>query len=122
MDYPLKKILPEIDVTLSSVFTSGELDSYCSGVPVINYLDPNNLNFSNLRGNKNANFISTADELSDALKLAESSISKTGSPDDFFWLDPDLTKWKSLLEERIKPKQKNLSGDNKKIKVESVFC
>ena len=121
MDYPLKELLPEIDVTLASVFTSGELDSYCSGVPVINYLDPDNLNFSNLRGSENAKFISTADELFDALNIPENVISKTGTPEDFFWLDPHLKKWKFLLDEGIISKQENLSGNNKKNKSESVF-
>ena len=97
-DSPLKELLSMIDVTFASVFTSGELDSYCLGVPVIHYLDPHNLNFSNLREVKSTKFISTAVELYEALKHVELEKCKTGKPGDFFWLDPKLPKWKALLE------------------------
>jgi surface carbohydrate biosynthesis protein (TIGR04326 family) len=115
MDSPLKELLTKIDVTLASVFTSGELDSYCLGVPVIHYLDPHNLNFSNLREAKNTKFISTTEELSEALKHIELGKCKTGKPGDFFWLDPKLPKWKALLEGKILQQAQNSPGSLNKV-------
>ena len=45
----LSDLLPEIDVVLASVFTSASLDAFCFGLPVINYLVPDNFNFSPLK-------------------------------------------------------------------------
>jgi surface carbohydrate biosynthesis protein (TIGR04326 family) len=96
-DLSLKELLPMIDVTLASVFTSAELDAYCSGLRVINYLDPYNLNFSNLRGIEGTKFVSTTEELDQALEQIESDEYNKGKPEDFFWIDPELPKWKALL-------------------------
>ena len=57
------ELLPEVSVVLASVFTSASLDAFCAGLPVINYLDPNNFNFSPLRGHPNARFVSSAEEI-----------------------------------------------------------
>ena len=121
-DISLKELLPMIDVTLASVFTSAALDAFCSGVPVINYLDPYDFNFSNLRGTEGVKFVSTAEELLQALERIESGKLKTGKPEDFFWLDPELPKWKALLEGvKIKPDQNGISRLNK-VKSKSVYC
>ena len=64
---------------------------------MINYLDPCDLNFSNLRGIKGAEFVSSASELIEAVERIESGDWVPGKPEDFFWLDPDLPRWKRLL-------------------------
>jgi len=97
-DNPLDRLLPMADLTLASVFTSATLDSFCSGVPTINYLDPYDLNFSNLRGFDNVEFISSASELIEACNKIDSGEKHSGGkPDDFFWLDSDLSRWKKSL-------------------------
>ena len=106
------------DFAFSSVFTSAELDAYCSGIPVINYLDPYDLNFSNLRGIEGTKFVCTAVELCEALEQIESGELKTGKPEDFFWLDPELPKWKSLLEGKIIQKAQNNSSSLNTVKSE----
>jgi len=94
---PLADILPQISLVIASVFTAAELEAFCSGVPVINYLDPYDLNFSNLRGVKGAEFVSSASELLAAVARIESGDWVSGKPEDFFWLDPELPRWKQLL-------------------------
>jgi len=96
-DFSLKELLPMIDVTFVSVLTSAEIDAYCSGRPIINYLDPYDLNFSNLRGIDGIKFVSTSEELDEALEQIEFDGYVKGKPEDFFWLDPELPKWNALL-------------------------
>ena len=96
-DLSLKELFPMIDVTLVSVLTSAEIDAYCSGRPIINYLDPYDLNFSNLRGIDGMKFVSTSEELDEALEQIEFDGYVKGKPEDFFWLDPELPKWNALL-------------------------
>jgi surface carbohydrate biosynthesis protein (TIGR04326 family) len=93
----LADILPQIKLVIASVFTVAELEAFCAGVSVINYLDPCDLNFSNLRGIKGAEFVSSASELIEAVERIESGDWVPGKPEDFFWLDPDLPRWKRLL-------------------------
>ena len=60
------------DFAFSSVFNSAELDAFCSGIPVINYLDPYDLNCSNLQGIEDTKFVCTVEELCEALEQIES--------------------------------------------------
>jgi surface carbohydrate biosynthesis protein (TIGR04326 family) len=67
-------------------------------VPVIVGLDGNELNLSPLRGNPGARFVTTSKEMADALQLAGIEEALTDSErSDFFFLDPDLPRWKLLL-------------------------
>ena len=66
-------------------------------------------------------FVSTAEELDQALEQIESDEYNKGKPEDFFWLDPELPKWKALLEgQKTKPAQ-NDPGRLNIDKSESVF-
>ena len=78
--------------------SSVALDAYCAGSPVIVFLVYNNFNFSNLYGIEGVEFSGFASELIEALIRIETGINATAIPEDFFWLDPDLPGWKSLLE------------------------
>ena len=103
------------DFAFSSVFNSAELDAFCSGIPVINYLDPYDLNCSNLRGIEGTKFVSTAVELCEALEQIESGELKTVKPEDFFWLDPELPEWNALLEGKIIQQAQNSPGSLNKV-------
>ena len=95
---PLSELLSQADLALSSALTSSALDAFCAGIPVINYLDPYDLNFSPLRGIQGAKFINSAEELIEAVKQVETGKWQNGKPGDFFWMDSDLPRWKKLLE------------------------
>ena len=103
------ELFPEVSVVLASVFTSASLDAFCAGLPVINYLDPSNFNFSPLRGHPNASFASTSEEIQALLQDEEWLSTPSGAnPADFFWLDEDLPRWQQLIESSLNEQNKNL--------------
>lgn len=95
-DAPLEQLLPRFHVAIASIFTSAALEGYATGLPLVTLLDDRDFNFSPLRGEPGAVFVSTAEELKYAL---ESMLSDDSSHrrEDFFWTDSDLPRWKSLL-------------------------
>ena len=98
----LMDLFPKVDVALASVFTSAALDAFCAGLPVINYLDPNDFNFSPLRDNPNARFISSSKDmlelLADKKWLTAPNEVKISN---FFWLDERLSRWQNLIENSV---------------------
>ena len=98
----LPDLLTEVDFALASVLTSASLDVYCVNLPVINFIDRKNLNFSPLRGYENANFVSSAEEI--LTFIADKKYKLINLKTDrynFFWLDNNLTRWKKLIESTI---------------------
>jgi surface carbohydrate biosynthesis protein (TIGR04326 family) len=110
MDVPLSELIPMTHVAFSSVFTSAALDIFCAGIPVINYLDPYDLNFSSIRGFDGANYVSSTEEFLQALKDIKSRECKTVNPEDFFMLNAELPNWKALLEGKLIPLPQNELG------------
>jgi surface carbohydrate biosynthesis protein (TIGR04326 family) len=94
----LIKLLPKIDILLTSVYTSADLDGFCSGLPVINYIDPFGFNYSNLRHVKDSYFISSSNELDAVIRKIASDNYKVNNNEEYFWLNQTLPKWKDLLE------------------------
>lgn len=95
---PISKLLGGCDVAYTSSVTSAAVDACCAGVPVVSVLDPNTLNQSPLRGREGVLFTSTPEELASALISAASSASRFATEkQNFFTLDPKLTRWKKLL-------------------------
>ncbi len=92
----LNEILPNVDIVLSTINTAAAIESFAVGLPVITMLDSNNFNSSPLRGENGAVFISTPLELKTAIEnlLNQSFVQKQN---DYFWVDPELPRWKSLL-------------------------
>jgi len=95
---PLRTLLKKCHVAYTSNLTSAAIDAYCVGLPVISCINPNSLNMSPLRSYGEVDFISTEDELVNALKKIFSKPRKNIDPTSFFWLDHDLSRWKKLLE------------------------
>jgi len=92
-------LLPEAGVVLASVFTSASLDAFCAGLPLINYLDPKDFNFSPLRGHPSARFASSSEEIQGLLQDEEWLTTPSGAkPSDFFWLDEELPRWTQLIQ------------------------
>jgi len=83
------------DIVYSSAVTSAAVDAYCTGKPVITILDGKSLNMSPLRGVSGVHFVSNAKELAIAINGAE--MSELEQREDYFYLDPELPRWRSLL-------------------------
>lgn len=94
----MNDLLPQTDLVLTTVFTSAGLDAFCFGIRVICYLDPYDLNYSLLRGINGVEFISSFSDLLQALKQNVSSSLYSFKPENFFWLNSELPRWKALLE------------------------
>lgn len=95
---PLAEILPSFDVAYSSNMTSAAVDAYLVGLPVIVMLDGSELNYSPLRGRSGTCFVSTPDALAEALQRANRSARADRDHSEFFFLNPELPRWKRLLE------------------------
>ncbi|RTY35989.1 hypothetical protein EKD02_08595 [Chlorobium phaeovibrioides] len=93
----LGELLAECDVAYSSATTSAAVDAYCMLKPVVSVLDPYGLNLSPLRGCAGAFFASTPDELASKLVSATKLPVHSSIRNEFFSLDPQLPRWKTLL-------------------------
>tara|TARA_Y100000741_G_scaffold362560_1_gene348578 strand:+ start:154 stop:1983 length:1830 start_codon:yes stop_codon:yes gene_type:complete len=94
---PLNDLLTNKKIVITSVFTSASVDAYCAGAKVINFLDPENLNFSILRKMEGVKFFSSSYELAHELNQINDKLNINLSVDNFFWIDKDLPKWKKLI-------------------------
>jgi len=92
----LSKLLPDVDVVLSSINTAAAIESFAAGIPVITVFDNYSFNTSPLRGENGAIFVSTSLELKFEM---ESLLNKSSAQikNDYFWVDSELPRWKSLL-------------------------
>ncbi len=98
----LESLLPHVDVVITTTFSSAAIDAFCSGLPLINYNDPTELNLSPLLGHSNARFASTPEEIKALLQDEEwLSNPSAAKPSDFFWLDEDLPRWRQLIESSL---------------------
>ncbi len=97
---PLAKILVGFDIVYGANPTSAVVDAYIAGLPVIVQLDTGEINFSPLRGVPGVRFVSEAGELASVL----SEIYQKDSPkrEQFFWLDTEMTRWRSIITEKTK--------------------
>jgi len=94
---PLGRILHDFDVAYSSSLTSAAVDAYLAGLPVVVVLDETTLNFSPLRGQPGVRFVSTPEQLAEALQTADQSVGPSPNHSEFFFLDPALPRWQRLL-------------------------
>jgi surface carbohydrate biosynthesis protein (TIGR04326 family) len=93
---PLIEILHEFDVVCSSNMTSAAVDAYLAGLPTVIMLDEKSLNFSPLRGMSGVRFVSTPEEMAEAIRTAEPARTNADR-DEFFFRDPGLPRWRRLL-------------------------
>ena len=94
----LDQILDDYDIAVVANSTSASVDAYLAGLPVIIGLDGADLNLNPLRGQSGVRFVSTPSELAEALQMADKSAATNLNRDEFFFLDPELPRWKRLLE------------------------
>lgn len=93
----LEEILYMCDLAYTSPVTSAAVDAYCYGIPVITALDPNSLNLSPLRDHDDVFFISSQSELLGALNAAQLVSDNIFGKKEFFTLNSELVRWKTLL-------------------------
>jgi surface carbohydrate biosynthesis protein (TIGR04326 family) len=94
----LGDILNDFDIAYSSSSTSAALDAYLAGLPVVVMLDGTGLNLSPLRARPGVSFVATAEELAAALEVKRDGSRGERDRGEFFFLDPELPRWKRLLE------------------------
>jgi surface carbohydrate biosynthesis protein (TIGR04326 family) len=94
----LYTVLPNYDIAISSNMTSASVDASLAGLPVIIVLEEAELNFSPLRGNSNVYFVSDSGELVEVFNKPEIEQKINAGVNDFFFLDPELPRWKKILE------------------------
>jgi len=87
------------DLVYTSNITSAAVDAYYAGKYIITVLDPTKLNISPFRNSEKVVFISSATELYEKLiNFDRCSLSVTDpKPNNFFYLDKSLYRWKKLL-------------------------
>jgi len=95
---PLAGILADYDVVVAANSTSASVDAYVAGLPVIIALDGDALNLSPLRGQPSVRFVSSSIELMAALlELGTAPAMRPDERGQFFFLDPELPRWRQLL-------------------------
>lgn len=97
-DKPLAEIMQDFDLVFSSNTTSAGLDALLAGLSVVIFLDEEDFNHSPLRGVVSGRFVSTAKELATALQAGKRN-ELSPAPEDLFWLDNQLPRWRRLLSE-----------------------
>ena len=94
---PVSELLPFCNIVYTGSTTSAAVDAVCYGVPVISLLDPVCLNLHPLRSEKCIIFVNSAEELATAVLNAKNSIPIIQSSLNYFLLDPNFNRWKSLI-------------------------
>lgn len=93
----LSEILHEFDVAYSANVTSASVEACLAGLPVVVMLDEKDLNFSPLLGESGVLFVSEPNELAEALDRVGHYSELDRDHDEFFFLDPEFSRWKQLL-------------------------
>jgi surface carbohydrate biosynthesis protein (TIGR04326 family) len=94
---PIQKLLNNFLVVYSSCNTSASIDAYYSGKFVITTLDPSTLNLSPLRGIEGTIFVESAKQLANALDKFNGLTDKMTYDKNYFYLNPDLPRWREFL-------------------------
>ncbi len=93
----LANFFGQADVLYCSAITSAVIDGVCSGLPVIQCLDPMSFNLSPLRDSSSVQTVRTSTELNIALQQLGSR-QRNVSADELLNLDASLTRWNKLLQ------------------------
>jgi surface carbohydrate biosynthesis protein (TIGR04326 family) len=93
----LGAMLSGYDVAIAANNTSASVDAYLAGLHVIIGLDGKSLNLSPFCGLQAARFVTTGEELAEALEEVRHKSAPDHDREDFFFMDPGLPRWKRLL-------------------------
>ena len=92
---PIEEPMAMSDVVYSSLITSAAIDAYCTGLPVITFLDGSTLNMSPLRDSKSVYFVKNSEDLSSAINTIE--VTDLNQKGYYFYLDQGLPRWQKWL-------------------------
>ncbi len=93
----LNELLGTCDLVFTSSLTSGAIDAYSAGLPVISALDDSRLNLSPLRGLEGVDFVITPHGLAEKLMRFDRESRVDINRADIFWRDSDLSRWRAVL-------------------------
>ena len=93
----LDKLFPEYQGIICSIYTSVSVEAVAMGLPVITILDNNELNYSALYDDSSVSFVSTNQELEEALNRQYRERNNIENNNSYFWMNPDLPLWGKLL-------------------------
>lgn len=94
---PLSDLFEMFDIAYTSCLTSAAVDAYCAGLRVISVLDPAGLNLSPLRGVKGVQFVSSSEELKEAVFNVSEQSDSVIETIDYFNVDSSLPRWRTLI-------------------------
>lgn len=95
----LSGLVDEFDMAYSSNGTSAGVDALLAGLPVIVWLDENDLNLSDLRGLRDVRFVGDAQDLVESLCDVRNGTVVVAEVPEFFTLDAGLPGWRRLIAE-----------------------
>ncbi len=94
---PLGELLPLHDAAYVSNITSASLDAFLAGLPVIVLCPFNDLNYSPLRGWKDARFVSDRAGFLGAIDDAAKAGPRGSAANDYFRFDAGLSGWRRIF-------------------------
>ncbi|SVC02088.1 uncharacterized protein METZ01_LOCUS254942, partial [marine metagenome] len=99
VDGPLSGLVGEFDMAYSSNGTSAGVDVLLAGLPVVVWLDEDDLNLSDLWGLRDVRFVGETQDLAESLSDVRNGTVVVAEAPGFFTLDADLPGWRRLLAE-----------------------
>jgi len=94
-DGSISDALSDCNVVFAGPITSASVDAYCSHIPVVQMLNPDSFNMSPLVGLPGIKFVSTSNDLPKAIMESAKSVHEDTS--QYFFLDNELPRWRSLV-------------------------
>jgi|GEM_PF-3047703 len=91
----LENLLYHFSIVFCGQSSTAALEAYAVGLAVVSFLDPKTLNLNPLRGINGITFVSTSNDLANALHSPSTSAVKYSN--NVFYTDLELTKWKKLI-------------------------
>ena len=94
----ISTLIEKYSVAYTGIATTASVDAYCKGNLVITALNPEYLNLSPLRLYKDVEFIKNPKELAAILNNINFKSKECTKYKDYFYINPNIPKWKLLLE------------------------
>lgn len=94
---PIPMLMEHCSLVYTSSTTSAAVDAYCSEKAVVTVLDPKGLNLSPLKGSEGVSFVGSPEAFAAVLNKIGQMKDIEGQGKDYFYLDPELPRWRELL-------------------------
>ncbi len=94
---PINALINKCSMAYAGSATSAAVDFYCTGKPVVIFLNHETLNLSPLNGINDVTFVDSSEELSIVLKKIGEIKEIKGQCNNYFYLDAGLPRWKKII-------------------------